>query len=119
MRVKDAVGRFGEELAARRLSEAGLCILARNWRCRGGELDLVMRDGETLVIAEVRKRSSNAFGGAAASVDARKRDRIIQSAQRFLMEHPQFSRAPVRFDVLALDREDNIEWIKAAFDGDG
>jgi len=97
----------------------GLKPVTRNWRCRGGELDLVMRDGETLVIAEVRKRSRNAFGGAAASIDARKRQRIIQSAQRFLMEHQPFASAPVRFDVLTLDREDKIEWIKAAFDSDG
>jgi putative endonuclease len=112
-------GAAAEELALRHLQGQGLKAVARNWRCRGGELDLVMRDGETLVIAEVRKRSSEAFGGAAASVDARKRGRIIQSAQRFLAEHPQFADAPVRFDVLALDHADNIQWLKAAFDGDG
>lgn len=112
-------GADAEELALLHLLKKGLQTVARNWRCRGGELDLVMRDGETLVIAEVRKRSSNAFGGAAASVDARKRERIVQSTQRFLMDHPQFSKAPVRFDVLTLDREDRIEWIKAAFDSDG
>jgi putative endonuclease len=112
-------GAAAEELALLYLQKKGLKPVTRNWRCRGGELDLVMREGETLVIAEVRKRSSSAFGGAAASVDARKRERIIQSTQRFLMEHPQFSEAPVRFDVVTLDREDNIEWIKAAFDSDG
>ena len=112
-------GAAAEDLALLHLQHKGLKTVARNWRCRGGELDLVMREGETLVIAEVRKRSSNAFGGAAASVDARKRERIIQSAQRFLMEHPQFADVPVRFDVLTLDRADKIEWIKAAFDSDG
>ena len=112
-------GAAAEELALLYLQNNGLKSVARNWRCRGGELDLVMRDGETLVIAEVRKRSSNAFGGAAASIDARTRMRIVQSAQRFLMEYPQFSKVPVRFDVLTLDREDHIEWIKAAFDSDG
>lgn len=111
-------GAAAEELALLYLQKSGLKAVSRNWRCRGGELDLVMRDGETLVIAEVRKRSSNAFGGAAASVDARKRQRIIHSAQRFLMEHPQFSTSSVRFDVLTLDRDDRIEWIKAAFDSD-
>lgn len=112
-------GAAAEDLALLYLQKNGLQMVTRNWRCRGGELDLVMRDGETLVIAEVRKRSSNAFGGAAASIDARKRERIIQSAQRFLMEHAKFSDAPVRFDVLTLDREDKIEWIKAAFDSNG
>lgn len=110
-------GAAAEDLALRHLQSQGLKTVARNWRCRSGELDLVMREGETLVIAEVRKRSSEAFGGAAASVDARKRERIIQSTQYFLLEHPQFTDTPVRFDVLTLDRADKIEWIKAAFDG--
>jgi putative endonuclease len=112
-------GAAAEDLALRHLQGKGLKTVARNWRCRGGELDLVMREGETLVVAEVRKRSSESFGGAAASVDARKRERIIQSTQRFLLEHPEFEDAPVRFDVVALDRSDRIEWIKAAFDSDG
>lgn len=112
-------GAAAEELALQYLQKQGLKPILRNWRCRGGELDLVMRDGDTLVIAEVRKRSSSAFGGAAASVDTRKRQRIIHSTQRFLMEHEEFCRFPVRFDVLTLDREDRIEWIRAAFDSDG
>lgn len=112
-------GADAEDLALHHLQSKGLKAVARNWRCRGGELDLVMREGETLVIAEVRKRSSDAFGGAAASVDAHKRGRIIQSTQRFLLEHPQFSDSPVRFDVLTLDRANRIEWIQAAFDSDG
>lgn len=111
-------GADAEDLALRYLQKQGLTTVKRNWRCRGGELDLVMREGDTLVVAEVRKRSSDFFGGAAASVDARKRDRLVRSARYFLMEHPQFSDAVVRFDVLTLDRSDHIEWIKAAFDGD-
>ena len=103
----------------RHLQKQGLKPVARNWRCRGGELDLILRDGDTLVVAEVRQRSSEAFGGALASVDARKRGRIIQATQLFLAEHPQYADAPVRFDVLALDGSGHIDWLKAAFDSDG
>jgi putative endonuclease len=112
-------GADAEDLALRHLLRQGLKTVARNWRCRGGEIDLVMREGETLVIAEVRKRSSEAFGGAAASVDARKRGRIIHATQLFLAEHPQFGDAPLRFDVLTLDQANSIQWLKAAFDGHG
>lgn len=112
-------GAAAEERALHHLQRQGLKTVARNWRCRGGELDLVMREGETLVIAEVRQRSSAAFGGALASVDARKRGRIIQAAQMFLAEHPQYATLPVRFDVLALDGEGCIDWLQAAFDIDG
>jgi len=112
-------GAAAEGLALRQLQGKGLKTVARNWRCHGGELDFMVREGETLVVAEVHKRSSESFGGAAASVDARKRERIIQSTQRFLLDHPEFEDAPVRFDVLTLDRSDRIEWIKAAFDSDG
>jgi putative endonuclease len=111
-------GAAAEDLALRHLQAQGLKAVARNWRCNSGELDLVMRHGQTLVIAEVRKRSSSAFGGAAASVDARKRGRILRTAQLFLLEHPQYAEAPLRFDVLTLDGADRIEWLQAAFDSD-
>ncbi|MGH8455531.1 MAG: YraN family protein [Stenotrophobium sp.] len=112
-------GAAEEDLALRHLLAQGLKTVARNWRCPGGELDLVMRDGDVLVIAEVRKRSNGAFGSAAESVDARKRSRIVHAARMFLAGHPKFVDAEVRFDVLALDAGNNIHWLKAAFDGDG
>ncbi len=62
MRAKDAVGRYGEEVAARFLLDAGLTVLERNWRCRGGELDIVATDGSALVFVEVKTRSSARFG---------------------------------------------------------
>ena len=73
MRVKDAVGRYGEQCAADHLAAAGLEILARNWRCRAGELDIVARDGSQLVFVEVKTRSSLAFGTPAEAVDRRSR----------------------------------------------
>ena len=72
MRVKDAVGRFGEQVAVEHLQDAGVTILDRNWRCREGELDIVARDGDTLVFVEVKTRSSSAFGLPAGAVSARK-----------------------------------------------
>jgi len=109
-------GEREEQLALDFLLARGLSLVARNYRAKTGELDLVLREGDTLVIAEVRKRSHAAFAGGAESVDARKQGRIVRTAQMFLLSHPQFSDCPVRFDVLALDAADCIEWIPAAFD---
>jgi putative endonuclease len=108
MRVKDAVGRYGEELAASHLETAGLVILARNWRCREGELDIVARDGPVLVFIEVKTRSSNAFGSPAEAVDRRKSARIRQLALRWIMAQRDLgepaSWSAVRFDVISVVR---------------
>lgn len=109
-----------EDLALRHLQSHGLELVARNVHARGGELDLVMRDRDsTLVIVEVRKRSHRAFGTAAESVDARKRRRIVLAARALLARRPELARLPARFDVVALDGDDRIEWIQAAFDASG
>jgi putative endonuclease len=115
--VSTATGREGaaaEDLAAGFLSRRGLAILERNYRCRGGEIDLVARDGKTLVFVEVRYRRSRRFGGAAASVDARKQARILLAARHYLATHGE---VPCRCDVVALDALDpaRIEWIRDAF----
>jgi putative endonuclease len=109
-------GAAEEDLALRFLEARGLKLVARNFRCRGAELDLVMRDGGTLVVAEVRKRSHPGFGSGAESVDARKRGRLLLAAQAFLASHAEFLKSPVRFDIIALDRDDRVEWLRAAFD---
>ncbi len=108
MRVKDAVGRFGEQIAAEHLQRAGLVVLDRNWRCRDGELDIVARDAEVLVFVEVKTRSSLAYGGPADAVDRRKAARIRRLAVRWMAERragrePQFW-ATIRFDVVAVVR---------------
>lgn len=109
-----------EDLALRHLQSHGLELVARNVHARGGELDLVMRDRDsTLVIVEVRKRSHRAFGTAAESVDARKRRRIVLAARALLARRPELACLPARFDVVALDGDDRIEWIQAAFDASG
>lgn len=105
-----------EDLALRHLQSQRLKLVTRNWRCKGGELDLAMRDADTLVIVEGRKRANPNFGAAAESVGARKQQRIVLATQMYLAEHPEYLRSPVRFDVVALDGADRIEWLQAAFD---
>jgi putative endonuclease len=107
-----------EDLALRHLEARGLKLVDRNVRARGGELDLVMRDGETLVIVEVRKRAHQGFGSAAESVDARKQSRVVTAARALLAQRPDLARLSARFDVVALDAQDRIEWIQAAFDAE-
>jgi len=110
-------GRAAEARAARILCRAGFTLIARNYRCRMGELDLVARRGRLLVIAEVRQRSGGGFGGAAASITAAKRRRIVRSARHLLLCRPALARLAVRFDALLIDGADGpVEWIEAAFD---
>lgn len=111
---RQLAGSAAEDLAARYLEAHGLVILDRNWRCRAGEIDLVAREGATLVFVEVRLRTSAVFGGAAASVDAHKQRRILQAARLYLAGRPD---APCRCDVVVLDRLDpaRVEWIRDAF----
>ena len=114
---KDA-GVAAEELARQYLEAAGLMFVSRNYRCKSGELDLVMLERHTLVLVEVRYRRLSRFGGAAASVDIWKQRRFTNAARHLLLTHKQLRRYPVRFDVIAIDRRqsgDHIEWIKDAF----
>lgn len=103
-----------EDLCAELLRGAGLRVLARNWRCRHGEIDLVAEEGRTLVFAEVRYRRDARFGGAAESITAAKQARLIAAARLYLMRRPD---ADCRFDVLLLDALDagRIRWIRNAF----
>ena len=115
-----ARGRDWEDRAAVYLSGRGLEILARTYRCRLGELDLVCRDGDTLIIVEVKARRNDRHGSAAESVRAVKQQRILKATRHFLMRHPHWNDAPIRFDVVAIDdidgREPVIQWIRNAFD---
>ena len=121
-----AKGARVEALAGEFLHRHGLRPVAANANYRGGELDLVMRDGDTLVFVEVRYRRSagtalSGFGGGAASVDASKRRKLVHAASLFLAAHREFSRAPCRFDVIdasgAVDAPDFI-WLRDAFRAD-
>jgi putative endonuclease len=107
-------GAAAEELAAVFLEGQGLRIVERNYRCRFGEIDLVARSGAVLVFVEVRARQSEAFGGAAGSITAAKRRRLVAAARHYLAKH-RVSRA-CRFDVVLLrGREQEIEWLADAF----
>lgn len=115
------------EAAARtHLLRAGLRELARNASYRGGELDLVMldsgRSGETVVVfVEVRYRGGQAFGGGAASVDARKRRKLVRAAQLFLLSHPRLADAACRFDVVEASGDPGapvLHWLRDAFRAD-
>jgi putative endonuclease len=113
-------GRLWESRAATYLERQGLAILAHGYRCRLGELDLVCRDDDQLVIVEVRARSRNALCSALESIDAGKRRRIVQATRHLLMRHRQWQAATIRFDVVAFDAIDTpdprVQWIKNAFD---
>ena len=108
------------EAAALRFLEAnGLRLLARNASARGGELDLVMADGATVVFVEVRYRADAAFGGGAASVDRGKRRRLVRAAGLFLAGHPGATQRPCRFDVVSADGADaRLHWLRDAFRAD-
>jgi putative endonuclease len=112
-------GAASERLAAAYLQAQGLAVLARNVRCRAGELDLVCLDGGVLAIVEVRQRVRIDFGGALASVTWRKQRRIIRATQFLLRRQAQWRRRVLRFDVLAVegvpDGAHRIVWIKDAF----
>jgi putative endonuclease len=111
---KAADGRSAEDLAAAFLARQGLALVERNYRCRMGEIDLILRDGDTLVFAEVRLRRGATAGGAAASVTPAKQARVAAAARHYLAGGAE---RPCRFDVVLLDRleVDAIEWIKDAF----
>jgi len=114
------IGQRAEDLAAAYLQAQGAAIVLRNYRCRCGELDIVARFGaRELAIVEVRTRSSNAYGGAAASIDAGKRQRLVRAASLLLQQRRDLARLRARFDVVIVGdpfaEAPEISWIKHAF----
>lgn len=120
---RKAVGAAVEAAAREYLLRAGLTDIAANVNFRGGELDLVMLDrdtheGDTVTFVEVRYRRSDAFGGGAASIDARKQHKLIRAASLFLARHPRLANLPCRFDVIEASGDPatpRITWLKDAF----
>jgi putative endonuclease len=111
MTAKQAKGDAAEIAAARLLAARGIEVVARNFRIRGGEIDLVCRDGATTVFVEVRLRTRQDFGGAAASITAAKQQRLILAARHWLARHGD---TPCRFDAVLSDGA-SLEWIRDAF----
>ncbi|CAD84630.1 MULTISPECIES: YraN family protein [Nitrosomonas] len=109
-------GSDAEQCAAAFLQQQKLTLLEKNYRCRFGEIDLIMREDDTVVFVEVRMRSSDRFGGAAASITAAKQSRLIRTARHYLAGHE--GDFPCRFDAVLIsgNRENEIEWIRNAFD---
>ncbi len=109
-------GALAERWAAQYLQRQGLQPVAQNYRGRFGEIDLIMLDGKTLVFVEVRLRSNAGFGGAAASIDARKQQRIIRTAQQYLAHLAHTP--PCRFDVVLMDDAQGAQaqWLRNAFE---
>jgi putative endonuclease len=108
-------GAQAEENAERFLLQHGLVILAKNYRCKAGEIDLIMQHADTLVFIEVRLRTHRAFANAAESVTIRKQQKIIKTAQLYLQQHQLTDKANCRFDVIAFSDNGEPEWIKDAF----
>lgn len=114
---KRAKGDLYEEVARTYLKKQGLKFIDRNVNFKGGEIDLIMKDDKQLVFIEVRYRVNNQFGGAAASVDFTKQQRLILAAQKYLQQHYGNQPPSCRFDVVAIEGDasgDNIRWLKNA-----
>ena len=118
MAAKDGVGRYGENVAVRHLEDAGLEILARNWRCSEGEVDVVALDRGVLVFCEVKTRSGLGFGLPAEAITRRKADRLRRLAYLWLQAHHARG-VEVRFDVVSVTRSRRgaavVEHLRAAF----
>lgn len=111
-------GRRAEDCALRHLQRSGLKLIARNFRCRLGELDLVMEHGTHLVFVEVRMRRNSRFGGGGASVNQAKQRRLTRAAGVFLQRHPRYAQRPCRFDVISVTGGGDdmaCSWIADAF----
>ncbi|MEU6810647.1 YraN family protein [Streptomyces sp. NPDC046831] len=103
MDARGAIGRYGEELAVRRLTEAGMAVVERNWRCgRTGEIDIVARDGDVLVVCEVKTRRRGAFEHPMAAVTPRKAQRLRDLAERWIQTHGGAPPGGVRIDLVGV-----------------
>lgn len=112
-----AIGRHAEQLACDYLVDRGLKLVARNFHCRGGEIDLIMLHDQCLTFIEVRFRRSNSFAPASHTVDRHKQKKIIRTAAMFIARNRRFAMTTMRFDVVAIEGSDqpSIEWITDAF----
>ncbi|WAZ24382.1 YraN family protein [Streptomyces cinnabarinus] len=103
MNARSALGKYGERLAARRLAEAGMTVLERNWRCgRTGEIDIVARDGDALVVVEVKTRRADCFEHPMAAVTPEKAERLRDLAERWIQTHGGAPPGGVRIDVIGI-----------------
>lgn len=114
-RPTGALGRRAENVALAYLIDRGLRLLTRNFRRRGGEIDLIMFDQETLVFVEVRYRRSATFAAPSLTVDARKQRKLVRTAALFTAVHRGLAHREMRFDVVAIEEGPSIRWMRDAF----
>lgn len=115
------IGQHAEDLALQFLQSKGMRLIERNYRCKMGEIDLIMQNNAELVFIEVRYRKQTKFGSGAESVDYRKQKKILKSAEHFLQSHSKYAALPCRIDVVSItaanntsDQESKIDWIPNA-----
>ena len=116
-------GEYTESLACQYLENKGFKLIEKNFNCRVGEIDLIMKDNDSLVFVEVRYRRSNNFGSGAESITTSKQSKLIKTASLYLQQHAKLNKYPARFDVVSItgfietDNIDNInfDWIENAF----
>jgi putative endonuclease len=115
---KVARGKQAEDTACRYLIENGLKLIEKNYKCRSGEIDLVMQHNDSIVFVEVRYRHNNRFGSGAESVIKRKQEKIILTALHYLQSHRKSAASASRFDVISIQADcgkTDIQWIQNAF----
>lgn len=119
MQLAQKTGQLAEQRALDYLTQQGLKLVTRNYHCRLGEIDLIMRDAMYLVFIEVRARANNDFGGGLASITYAKRQKIIKTTSYYLLTHKLSDQQPIRFDVVGIEgRSGELLWIKDAFNTD-
>lgn len=109
-------GDAAEAMALAHLQAAGLQLIQRNYLCRQGEIDLIMRDRDSIALIEVRQRSHQGFGTAVESVTTTKQRRLIAAARHWLAHYPEYANQALRFDVVGIDGDGQINWIPNAFE---
>jgi putative endonuclease len=114
-RSKQQTGQRAEIAACQYLQSQGLRLVEKNYSCKQGEIDLIMKDDEALIFIEVRYRKSADFGSSLDTITASKQRRIIRSAQHYLQQHHLDDQIDCRLDAIGLDASDQIIWIKDAF----
>ena len=119
-RIRQELGESGENLAVSELTSQGYAVVARRYRTRYGEIDIIASDGDTLVFVEVRRKSGGGYGAAVESVTPDKQRRVVRMAVEYLARHDLYDKCPVRFDVVAIDDQPDgaakITVIREAFD---
>ena len=112
------IGRDAENLARNYLEGQGLKFRTANYSCKQGEIDLIMKDKDTVVFVEVRKRKHKTFGSGSETVQLPKQQKLFQAATHYLLAQNIYESAYSRFDIISINSLDHITWIKNAFERD-